>query len=143
MRTAILSYTAVFTLFLMIIILSNITMKSSYSEQISQSLDSSIEYATKMLQQDRSLVRDKSDYYVNDVTLTYEDGTLSDVKEDFIYYLTEKLDSRIKHLDVKFDSGSDTNSLSVKVTATFEYPSGKEDKVIYYKTMILEKKTKI
>lgn len=141
MKTAIISYTGVFTVFLMLMILTNITMKSSYSEQVSQNLDSSIEFAVGMLQKDRELVRDNNDYYVNNPNVSV-DETLADVKAKFIQYLTQSIDSKVKHLDVRFNSGSDENSLSVKVTATFQYPSGVEDKVVHYKTMILEKQVK-
>ena len=49
MRTALITYIGVFSTILLVAIISTITMKSSYAEVISRSLDNSIEYSVKML----------------------------------------------------------------------------------------------
>lgn len=130
MRTALIAYVGVFSTILLVAIISTITMKSSYAEVISRSLDDSIEYSVKMIQQDRNSL----EYNLNkgnkgDIATpsnatpsnarktkvdwggTWEMPSESDdvegkktrdeeFKQEFVDNLLERIDSRITGLDI-------------------------------------------
>lgn len=165
MRTAILSYTGAITIILMVACISVITMKISYTERISDSLDTSITYAVSMLQKDRDMVRADDAYLgsgdasiANALTLqtavdasgnplqytaaNANEAILANeqLKERFISYLVSQLDHSIRHVDVDiYALDASTGLLSARVTATFAYPSGATDTIICDKTVILDR----
>lgn len=148
MRTMGLSYIGIFMTVLMMGIICTLTMKSSYAETIRDSLDDSIVYSIKMLQEDRKLVEyvdeDGTKVVIPKREIDWDDslgtGSVDEFKSDFISYLSAHIDSRVSELVVDI-YGIDTNVgvLSVNVTAKFMYPSGQEDFVESYKTVILNK----
>lgn len=152
MRTAIISYIGVFIILITIAIISIITMKSSYSELIHQSLDDSIEYSVRMLQIDRSAVRNSEKYILDEAkhnidwdTPYQNTDTVKNekFKQDFVQYLVNNIDAKINNLDINiYGADADSGILSVEVTAYFTYPGGQTDKVSSYKTMILDKYNK-
>ena len=138
-------------------------MKSSYAEVISRSLDNSIEYSVKMLQKDRDSIEDKISSPSNASPSNAERKTKVDwngtwempdpstdiegiktanerFKQDFVDNLLESIDSRIKSIDVDiYGADAEYGLLSVKVTAHFTYPNGRDGEVSSKKTMILDK----
>lgn len=151
MRTMGLLYVGTFMVILTLGIICTLTMKSSYAETIRDSLDDSIVYSVKMLQEDRDLVVfEDVDGTIRNVpqrVVIWEDSIgddeVAEFKKDFISYLTASLDSRVDKLEVNI-YGVDTNvgALSVGVIAEFTYPSGQKDTVESYKTVILNKYVK-
>lgn len=168
MRTAVLTYSGVMTIILLVAIISVITIKSSYSELIAQSLDDSIEYSVKSLQNDRDGIIDyaspsnaiaspsdaigmnKRDIEWNDWTIESNPKNKKDVdekfKQDFVRYLTSKIDSRINDLEINiYGADAEYGVMSVEITAYFDYPfgkTGKTDKVVSKKTIILNRELK-
>ena len=168
MRTAVLTYSGVMTIILLVAIISVITIKSSYSELIAQSLDDSIEYSVKSLQNDRDGIIDydspsnaiaspsdaigmnKRDIEWNDWIIESNPKNKKDVdekfKQDFVRYLTSKIDSRINDLEINiYGADAEYGVMSVEITAYFDYPFGKTDKtdkVVSKKTIILNRELK-
>lgn len=151
MRTMSLLYTGTLMVVLTLGIICSLTMKSSYAETIRDSLDDSIVYSVKLLQQDRDLVVfESADGTIREVpkqsidwSSSMGDDEVAKFKSDFVAYMTANLDSRIDNLQVDI-YGVDTSvgALSVGVVAEFTYPSGQKDTVESYKTVILNKYVK-
>ena len=140
MRSAVLTYIGSLFCLMLVLTLSSITMKASYSESIRQNLDDAILFSVGMLQQDRMLMYDTS----NNQTIVEIGSSEEDkFKEDFVYYLTKNLDTKVTDIEVDI-YGVDTTvgALSVEVRATFDYPNGIQDTVSSYKTVILNKHVK-
>lgn len=158
MRTAVIVYSGVMTIILLVAIISVITMKSSYSESIAQSLDDSIEYSVKSLQSDRddiinyaspsnalSTAKRKVNWDNWDTVGDPIDKKEADekFKQEFIDNLVSNIDSRINKIDINiYGADAEYGLISVKVIAHFDYPFGKEDKVVSKKTIILNKELK-
>lgn len=149
---------------LMVAIISVVTMRSSYYEMISESLDDSILYSVKMLQDGRYLGLDSGkvsyfdgkDMHPSDLDyslisdektkqaalLEYNDQRL---KADFVDYLTSNLDGRIDSVDIDiYGADAEYGLLSARVTAHFTYPgvtfgSPHRGSVTVYKTAILNR----
>lgn len=157
MKTYSLLYVGLIMSIIMVLTISTLTMKSSYAETIRSSLDDSIVYSVKMLQRDHDLVEYDSHGKAIDLPKGYSTSAIvwdnwdiddqtdavAKFKNDFVKYLTGNLNARISSVDVDIYGVDVTvGALSVKVTATFEYPSGREDTVETYKTVILNKEIK-
>lgn len=163
MRTAGIVYGGVIMIILVIMILSLVTMKSSYSDQISQSLDDALELAIYMCRADvenktalsNSSLGSESNW-VNKLysdsdrekSIAWTDESLSEFKQDFVKYLVQNLDARVYSLDVDiYGADEEYGMLSVKVTAHFYYPGvapgggQPTDEVSTYKTVILNRET--
>lgn len=159
MRTSVIVYSGVMTIILLVAIISVITMKSSYSELIAQSLDDSIEYSIKSLQNDRdkignyaspsnttSMVKKdiewNNDWVVEEEPKTKEEAD-EKFKQDFVRYLTSNIDSRINDIEINiYGADAEFGVISVEITAYFDYPFNKTDKVVSKKTIILDKELK-
>lgn len=160
MRTAIISYIGFMTTMLLVVILSIVTMKSSYYETIRQSLDDSLEYTISMIQLDRKLDAESEggggyaniewsdgDSWSNLSTQTTDKDNreLSNeiMKKKFVEYLASNIDSKIDTLDIEiYGIDAEYGLISTQITAEFKYPFGAKDKVSVRKTMILNKEIK-
>lgn len=148
MKTMGLLYVGSFMTILTLGIICTLTMRSSYAETIRDSLDDSIVYSVKMLQEDRNLVEyvdaDGNVRHVPKRVINWNenlgDDEIARFKSDFISYLSANIDSRVSELEVNiYGVDTEVGALSVSVTAKFMYPSGQEDTVESYKTVILNK----
>jgi len=154
MRSALLAYTGIMCAIALVVIISIITMKSSYYELIRQSLDDSLEYTIGLVQIDRHLeagatgeggYRDISwasgDSWTN--TQSSETDKLvndEDFKRKFVEYLASNIDSKIDKISIDlYGADSEYGVISVKVRADFKYPFGKQDYVEVVKTILLNK----
>lgn len=149
MKSALLLYSGFLTAILVVAIICSMISKSAQNDTIEQNLEDSIEYAVKMVQDDRALKYNGGDLedrnLIGAVTWDTAFGETEDarLKEDFIGYLTANLNPSITKLDVDiYGADSKDGLLSAKVTATFAYPTGTIGKVSAYKTVILDKYVK-
>lgn len=160
MRTAIISYIGFMTTMLLVVILSIVTMKSSYYEIIRQSLDDSLEYTISMIQLDKKLDAESEggcgyaniewsdgDSWSNLSTQTTDKDNreLSNeiMKKKFVEYLASNIDSKIDTLDIEiYGIDAEYGLISAQITAEFKYPFGAKDEVSVRKTMILNKEIK-
>lgn len=132
MRAASLSFVSFFILFFQVVILSTIISHSAYKNSVEQGLEDSVTLAVSMIQKGFSERVEESSITNNVNTST------SDLKTNFISYLSDNLDSRITGLTVNIYGADEENGiLSVEVFAKFKYLNGKEDEVSCYKTAIL------
>lgn len=161
MRSALLTYIGVMCSLAMVMIISIITMKSSYYEVIRQSLDDSMEYSISMLQLDRSLGADSLDYddiqlvgggyrdinwENNDDWVSASSSSTDKLQNDeyfkkrFVEYITSLIDSRVDSLSIDiYGADSEYGVISAEITAEFTYPFGVKDSVSVYKTIILNR----
>lgn len=160
MRTAVISYIGFMTAMIMVVILSIITMKSSYYEIVRQSLDDSLEYTIGMIQVDRKLDAESeggggyadiewsngdSWSSLNTQTIDKDDRDLNNevMKKKFVEYLASNVDSKVDTLDIEiYGVDAEYGLISAKVTAEFKYPFGAKDEVSIRKTMVLNKEIK-
>lgn len=160
MRTAVISYVGFMTTMLLVVIISIITMKSSYYEIIRQNLDDSLEYTISMIQLDRKLDAESNggggyaniewsdgDSWSNlgNQTTDKNDRELSNevMKKKFVEYLASNIDSKVDTLDIEiYGVDAEYGLISAKVTAEFEYPFGAKDEVSVRKTIVLNKEIK-
>lgn len=163
MRSALIAYIGMISTIMLVVIISTITMKSTYAEVISRSLDDSIEYSVKMLQNDRDSIEHKlgtpsnatpsnikprgkvdwgGTWEMPDPSTDVEGKKTADerFKQDFVDNLLNTIDSRVTGVDIDiYGADAEFGLMSVKVTAYFTYPNGLEGKVESKKTMILDK----
>ena len=160
MRTAVISYVGFMTTMLLVVIISIITMKSSYYEIVRQSLDDSLEYTISMIQLDRKLDAESAGGggYANiewssgdswsDLgyqTIDKDDRELSNevMKKKFVEYLASNIDSKVDTLDIEiYGVDAEYGLISAQVTAKFKYPFGAKDEVSVRKTIVLNKEIK-
>jgi len=151
MKSSVITYIGIMFLVLTVGIICLLTMKSSYADSIRKNLDDSIVSSVEMLQTDKSeKVYIDLNGHVSEIpkqSITWDSSLVNavsgDFKEDFVGYLTAGLDERITDLDINI-YGVDTKAgaLSVEVVAYFNYPTGQQDSVSSYKTVILNKMEK-
>ena len=146
MKTASLLYSGFISILLLCAIIISLTVNSSYEDTITTSLDSSLERAITLLQQDKKLLSYEGNIPVNSDIVWNDWQTTSlneEFKQDFVNYLVSSLNSKVTDLNVKFyGADSEYGLLSVEVTANFTYPTGHKGTVSSYKTMILNKEQK-
>lgn len=154
MRSAILAYTGVMCSIALVVIISVITMKSSYYELVRQSLDDSLEYTVGLVQVDRHLeagatgedgYRDigwaSGDSWINTQSSEVDKkANDEDFKKKFVEYLAANIDSKVDKISIDiYGADSEYGVISVKVKAEFTYPFGKQDYVEVTKTILLDK----
>lgn len=135
-------YMSVTVAIFMVVILSSLTMRASYADNIQRSLEESIDYSVRLLQIDANRVLDSDNDMSKDNLMGSVSGIsgLSDFKQDFLGYLTKNITTRVHRIDVSIYGADEVNGLlSVEVSAYFKYPSGVEDVVTSYKTVVLNK----
>jgi hypothetical protein len=150
MKTAALLYSGFISILLLTAIIISLTARSSYEDTITTSLDSSLERAISLLQQDKELLNydsyDFSKGLQGSIDYSNWDSTSDNeqFKQDFVNYLVSGVSSKVTDLYIEFYGADEEHGLlSVKVTAYFYYPTGNIGQVSSYKTMILNKEQKI
>ena len=146
MKTAAFLYSGFISILLLSAIIISLTASSSYEDIVVTSLDSSLERAITLLQQDKKLLS-YDDSLSKQASVSWSTWQASEAdeefKQDFIDYLVSGLDSKVTDLNVKFyGADSEYGLLSVEVIANFIYPTGHVGTVSSYKTMILNKEQK-
>ncbi len=131
---------------LLVVILGGLIQKSSYNEVLKDNLDDSILYSVRMLQVDRTGI-DYEGIGIQGKDINWGSdsftGDNAEFKQKFVAYLAKRLNTKITDLDVElYAADSDKGVLSVEVTAHFRYPTGQEDTVSTYKTVILNRFSK-
>lgn len=146
MKTAAFLYSGFISILLLSAIIISLTARSSYEDTVTTSLDSSLERAITLLQQDKKLLNYEGQLEKEGQISWSEwksNSSNEQFKKDFVNYLVSGLNSRVTDLDIVFyGADSEYGLLSVEVTAHFIYPTGHVGKVSSYKTMILNKEQK-
>jgi hypothetical protein len=147
MKANVLMYMGLIIILLEVVILCNITAKSSYADSIRQSLDESLERTMSLTRVDAEGHFELLDESVqNEITgkgnVTYDGGAtgLDDFKKQFVSILVQDLDPKVTDLEINFfGADAETGLLSVEVVATFNYIGGKTGTVSSYKTIIINR----
>lgn len=147
-------YVTVFSTILLVAIISSIISHASYKDLVLTNLDESMEFSIKMLQVNNGVgitsemdsSGNFSDYLGGSTpssSISFGNTDNANLKSDFIKYLTMNLNQKVDKLDIKiYGADADDGILSAEVIATFTYPSGQQDTVSSYRTVILDKYVK-
>ena len=102
MRAGVLIYMSAMIAVFMIVILSSLTMRASYADNIQRSLDESIDYSIRLLQLDADKVIDEDTTVTKDNLMGNVSGLegMDTFKQDFVKYLTRNINTRINRIDV-------------------------------------------
>ena len=147
MRSSVLMYIGLMLTILQLVILTNITAKSSYADSIRESLENSLERSINLTRQDASLHFDnviigteQDDIYDSGSMSLNNATSLGDFKRRFVENLNADLDPRIENLTVNiFGADEEKGLLSAEVIAEFQYIGGQTGRVSVRRTVILNK----